>query len=80
MLLFFWNLVMRLFRYLAANSCDLHHCLTGLIKGQTKSQKTGVLVLLANKLWPFHWVKIFLGLFYSLYRGRVLADLKVGLK
>ena len=56
MLLFFWNLVMRLFLYLAAISCDLCHCLTGIIQGQTKSQKTGVLVLLANKLWPFHWV------------------------
>lgn len=56
MLLFFWNLVMRLFLYLAAISCDLCLCLTGIIQGQTKSQKTGVLVLLANKLWPFHWV------------------------
>jgi hypothetical protein len=78
MLLFFWNLVMRLFWYLAAISRDLRHCLTGIIQEQTKSQKTGVRVLLDNKLRPFHWVLNFFGLILLFISRAVIGRLKSG--
>ena len=64
--------------YLAAISCDLRHCLTGIIQGQRKSEKTSVRVLLDNKLRPFHWVLNFFGLILLFISRAGIGRLKSG--